>query len=344
MTARAHSSQDDVFAAARTLAVDVTAVEVVRGLAGAGVDAILLKGASLANWLYADGPRRDYTDVDILIDPEQVGAAERVLGDLGFQHTPLDDLAHDKPWHAHAWTNPRSPSIDLHRTLIGCGVDPQTVWQVLSRNTQVEDVAGARLKVLNVPARVVQVALHAAQDGVRLRRPLNDLRRIARVVTEEEWRAARDIAEALGALPAFGVGLRMHNDTIAIADSLGLGAAAPTDVVLRAAGAPVTALSVDWIMRMPGTLGKLRVVLGKALPPPEFLRAWTPLARWGRIGLVLAYPLRWMWLFMNTPRALVAWLRARRGLMRARPLDATPDDRVGEAGAGDRPQAGSGGR
>ncbi len=50
---------------------------------------------------------------------------------------------------------------------------------------------------------------------------------------------------------------------------------------------------------------------GELFPRPEFMRWWSPLARRGRLGLVLSYPRRWLWLALQAPRGLWAVRRAR---------------------------------
>jgi hypothetical protein len=42
------------------------------------------------------------------------------------------------------------------------------------------------------------------------------------------------------------------------------------------------------------------------------MRVWYPVARRGPLGLAVAYLRRAAWLVATTPRALRAWLRARR--------------------------------
>jgi hypothetical protein len=54
---------------AHALARDVATAEVVEALRAAGVRSIVLKGPSIARWLYADGQPRPYGDTDLLVSP-----------------------------------------------------------------------------------------------------------------------------------------------------------------------------------------------------------------------------------------------------------------------------------
>ncbi|MDQ4145916.1 MAG: nucleotidyltransferase family protein, partial [Actinomycetota bacterium] len=76
----------DLVAAARALRLDRVAGITVDRLRAAGVPSILLKGATIATWLYDDGHPRPYRDVDLLVSPLDAERAKEVLGKLGFVH------------------------------------------------------------------------------------------------------------------------------------------------------------------------------------------------------------------------------------------------------------------
>src|SRR6187455_2943448 len=69
---------------ARSLAIDLMTVEVVRALAGAGIAAILLKGPAVLDQLYDPGEHRAYVDCDLLIPAAAEPAVAAVLRQLGF--------------------------------------------------------------------------------------------------------------------------------------------------------------------------------------------------------------------------------------------------------------------
>ncbi len=304
----------EAVAAARTLVAEALVPEVVTALKEAGVRPILLKGLAVARWLYQDGSRT-YKDTDLLVDPNQVGAAESVLRHLGFEHPPLDDLPLDRPWHAHAWHRGDGVgSIDLHRTLIGVGVPPEELWRVLCVRTEVVRVAHADVEILDPPARALHVALHAAQDGARRGTAREDLVRGLDQLPESIWTEADELAVRLRAVPAFVAGLRLVPAGAELAARLGLPDEASVEISLRAQAAPSISLGLDWLINTPGVGRKLVLVAHKLVPPLAFMRAWSPLARRGPLGVVLAYIWRVVWLCRNTPGALRVWWRTRRDL------------------------------
>ena len=77
--------ETDLLVAGRTLALDATAARVAKALGERGIRSLLLKGPSLAQWLYGDGPYRDYVDVDLLVSPEDFVGAGKVLTELGLE-------------------------------------------------------------------------------------------------------------------------------------------------------------------------------------------------------------------------------------------------------------------
>jgi hypothetical protein len=302
----------DLLTAAKSLAVDRAAAAVIETLTRAGVRSILLKGASLAIWLYEGDPPRSYLDCDLLVAPENIARAEETLTRMGFEHPPRDDLPYDKPWHAHAWVRRGTPTVDLHRTLIGVGVPPNTVWEVLSARTELMRIGGLEVEVLDAAARTVHVALHTAQHGAGIRRPMRDLERAVKKMPFETWQEAALLAGRLGASLAFSAGLRIDPEGAKIADRLNLPEDKSVELILRSMTATHIAVGIDWLVRTQGLSGKLKLIFHKLVPPPNFIRAWTPIAQEGTLGLAIGYVWRPIWLIWHLGPALRVWLRARR--------------------------------
>src|SRR4051794_20880272 len=75
----------DLLGAARALTIDAIAARVVREFRKNGVRPLLLKGAAVSRWLYADDGSRWYADLDVLVGPSDLGTAERTLDNIGFR-------------------------------------------------------------------------------------------------------------------------------------------------------------------------------------------------------------------------------------------------------------------
>lgn len=296
---------------ARTLALDLQTARISGSFTEHGIGNILLKGPSIAKWLYSDGAARPYLDGDLLVPPDRVEEAEEILRGLDYVHQPLDDLPHDRPWHAHFWATP-SHGIDLHRTLIGVQVSPEKVWSILSKRTEIMSIGGAPLEVLDVSARLMHVALHAAQNGPRATKSMQDLDRAVQQTGLQQWRDASAVASWLEALGAFIAGLRLHQQGRDILRQLGIDVPLTTEAALRSSGSPPLSLGFEWLSRSAGAGTKLRFLRTKLFPPRDFMKAWSMLARKGTLGLLLSYAWRVVWLAANAPRGFIAWLRARK--------------------------------
>ncbi len=302
---------------ALALGTDRVAGEVVGAFQGAGVRAVLLKGAAISTWLYGDGAPRGYNDVDLLVAPDRWPAAEAVLRDLGFDlampgTSPLEEAPHARAWARGAEV------VDLHHTVWGVGVPPARAWELLSAETQTLALGGGHVEVLDFPARALHVALHAAHNGAggRGRKSLRDLARAADRVPVDVWRQAASLARDLDADGAMAVGLRLHPATAHLADTLSLPSRAPVAVTLQSTGAPTLAVGLLIAARAPGVKAKVATAARRIVPTPACMRARYPIAARGWPGMAIAHVLRWASLARQVPASVLAigralWSRAR---------------------------------
>ena len=109
------------------MAVDAVTAEVVSALADDGVDSLLLKGPSVADWLY-DDDSRTYVDSDLLVAPDRMAAARATLERLGFRQQfgslphPGMEAPPSAPWQRDAF------QVDLHERLQGATEDRGRLW------------------------------------------------------------------------------------------------------------------------------------------------------------------------------------------------------------------------
>jgi Uncharacterised nucleotidyltransferase len=301
-----------VNAAARRLRVDNATAAAIRALEHADIPSVLLKGPGITRWLYEPGDARAYVDSDLLVPAAAFDAAIVALMTIGFE-PELDESQMPAWWREHALTTFRSGDgtmVDLHRNLPGANVGDAFLWSTLSASAIPLTVGDVAARILNEPGRLMHAALHAAQHGGR-HRDLDVLARAIDQAQQSTWRAAADLASTLGAAAAFTQGLTLLPEGIRLAQQLELGPALDVDVELRAVGA-VHALTVAQLHRTRGILPRVSLVAHKLLPPPTFMRKWSPTARRSRRGLIAAYLYRPIWIARRTPHAVSAWRDARR--------------------------------
>jgi hypothetical protein len=304
--------------AAANIRIDAATAEVLRGFDAVDVEALLLKGASIAQWLYAGN--RGYTDCDVWVRPGQAEPAERVLRELGFE--PYVDEGGLPDWwreHGTEWTRGvDAVCVDLHRTLPGVGVDAESAWLTLSRRTETVVVARYPARALAAPGRALHIALHAAQHGQASGKVRADLERAVEVVEEPVWMHARGLANELAATDAFAAGLRLLPAGAVLADRLELPPIRSVKVALHASTPPPIALGFDQLAQARGLQARARIVARKFVPPPGFMRHWYPPAARSRRQLAFAYVYRPIWLVRNAPRGWRTWRETRRRIRAGR--------------------------
>ncbi len=293
--------------------IDGVSVEVHHAFEASGIPSILLKGPSIATWLYARHELRAYSDSDFLVSYEDWDRAAAVLASLGFR-PQWTMMAHPNLGAYSSFAFKRGPfdAVDMHATLSGLRADFETVWRVLAADPDTQRVLNADLPVLSLPARTMHLALHAAQHYGHDGSPKQDLVRGVESLPTELWRDAMAVAASLRGLEAFGSGLRMLPRGGEVADRIQLPAASSTETRLREGSVPL-AQSLYVVAKTPGIGPKVALLLAELCPRPSFMRWWSPLARRGRRGLVVAYAWRPMWLVARLPAAVRELIRARRG-------------------------------
>jgi hypothetical protein len=320
MTSEPPGLSQAAWAAATTLMVDHATADVLLAFRAAGVRALLLKGPSVARWLYRDGEPRPYLDTDLLVHPADATEAGRALTRMGYA-PQLDERRMPDWWRPHAsvWVNAdQGTSVDLHHRLQGVRVDAERAWAMLSRDTVTLEVAGASAVVLALPARMLYVALSAANDGPSSM-ALIDLDRALEQVSGDLWTKAAALAVELRATDGLFAGLTRRRAGVALASRLGLTGEGSVEMGLRSAGAPREALTVEQIARTRGMRNRMAIIADKVFPPPTYMRYWSRLTRRKRLGLVLAYGYRVAWVAKKAFPALMAWWRVRRALTPPRP-------------------------
>jgi hypothetical protein len=292
-------------AAAARLRIDGATAEVLRSLDGAGVQSILLKGASNRQWLGITADNHGYGDCDLLLRPGDEAQATRILGALGF--VPELDVQQMPLWwreHAVAWVRDEDrTAMDIHRTLPGIGVDDDRAWELLSRGTQQIVVGGYTARVLAIPARALHVALHAAHHGPD-RRSLREVTLALERANGETWQTAAELATSLEALDGFLAGLRLVPTGLALVTRLGLEPNARGGHAFGGTKTRAPALTLERFLQARDAGTRLSMVRYKLIPPSTFMHRWSRLARHGPIGLVLAYAWRPLWVLSQVPAAV----------------------------------------
>jgi hypothetical protein len=280
-------------------------------LRDAGVRALLLKGASFADWLYPEGTRV-YVDVDLLVPFDLVKASEGLLSDLGYGLLAApEDMPADRPIATH-WGGPEGGApIDLHWSLPEAGADPGVQWTELARATDQLALAGGEVETLGEAGRCLLVALHGLRHA-DLPRPAEDLSRALRVADLDTWRAAADLARRIDALDGFSAGLRTQPAGAELAESIGVEPPRSTRAILLTHSPPPGADGFDALFTARGGGARVRLIARTLVPTRRWMRSNTARGRRGGAWLAMAYAWHPFAVVARLPAALRAWSRAHR--------------------------------
>jgi hypothetical protein len=276
---------DPAALAALALALDDLAADLSANAARHGAEIVVLKGASLAEWLYPEEVR-PYGDCDLLVDPRRLGVVEALLAERGFVPwfpPPAGPGLH--PPVARAWERGWQ-RVDLHVSFWGIGLEPEAAWPILRGASEPGELAGRAVRLPTRPARLLLAALHALHHGAEPR-PREDLRRALVRAGDEDWAAARDLAGRLEARRGLGAALATTREGAALARRLGLPRPRSLEGWTARSGLPMSDGLERWA-RTHGLRARARLVRAEILPRPGFMRWRYPQARGGLPGAYAA--------------------------------------------------------
>ncbi|MEY2467307.1 MAG: hypothetical protein QOF21_5 [Actinomycetota bacterium] len=317
---------DAVARVKQTLQIDRVAVEVIATLSSAGVESILLKGASFAGLLYPQGGRV-YGDVDLLVSRPDLPRAAAVLNAMGYFDGQEGFAAIERHREASTFvptaaSTRSSVTVDLHANLHWLP-DADRTWRVLRSETEEMTLGRGPVQILNVAARAMHVALHASHHGLDGPQPHGqggqtgeDLRRAVRVIGRTDWAHAGEIASRIGASEAFTAGVCMDPAGVALAESLGWPFVDVNGLWQQRAPFHLQhargALTFHRLTEARSRREKLAVVARWAVPSRARARAVADSA-FGRRSLFGAYVEYWFDALYAVPRALRSSRRLPRG-------------------------------
>jgi hypothetical protein len=216
--------------------LDAAAAEALDAFEGADVDALLLKGRALAVLLYSAGERRRYLDVDLLVAPGRLEAAENALARLGYANLSIghgiDDLG--GVVHGQTWMRAADEiAIDLHAWLPGAQASPEIAWEALLARRAWIEVGGRRAAALDRAGQAMQLATHAAQHGPAFMKHTDELALALARWPAEVWVSAAALAHRIAATEAFAAGLRLVPEGRELASRIALPSTAELDWTIR---------------------------------------------------------------------------------------------------------------
>ena len=281
-------------------------------LGRAGIDALVLKGATTARWLYAADETREVGDVDVLVRPAEHDRAMRLLmRDAGYRVGIVQPIPGGAARHSVTLVSGDGQhELDLHHTFAGITVDAEQAWHVLWGRRVPFEIAGVELRQLDEVGRALLLVLHAACDGGRKPKTTADLARCLAVLSSTTWGKVLGLADELGARSACLAGLRTDPVGREVLAALGVDELPDAEWLLRGEG-ETYALHLHRITGKPWR-ERVRQVARAAWPTPAAMKAARPIAARGPLGMATARAGRTLRIVGSLPRVVITVRRARR--------------------------------
>ncbi|MGQ0548344.1 MAG: nucleotidyltransferase domain-containing protein [Armatimonadota bacterium] len=287
--------------------------EVLQALRAAGVAAVLLKGTALARFAYRDAALRPFSDLDLLIRPNDVEAAHQALLVTGYMIAGGAPTPVDLAWrHARGYFDPRRRrmTVDLHWRYAGYPLLFERAGPGVFARARPVEVNGQQALIPAPDDMLLALGIHFARDlwhGKPRLRYLRDAAEVARG-HPDAWERLTDTARET---PRARSSLYV---TLAAAKEL-LGAPVPTEALHQ--------LRPNWGWITDRLTARIRSnVMRQDRPVDAF--AQIALLQWLDAPSMVAYA-RWLSGLVFVPRELAAsrrrWLR---GFWARRPSGVDP--------------------
>ena len=283
------------FTVSNRLWLELLHAEVCWTLGSQGIDALVIKGPSISQWLYPEGDRES-ADVDLLLRPSHWDAAVSALEGLGFEATYSGFRETETALHSHDLQRTDEEhglhGIDLHHYFPGIEADPEDAFDVLWEQRAAAQQAGVDVWFPSLEARALIIGLHVARQP-DIEKSMEDLRRALEALTVSQLEAMASLALRLKAQPALRAGLETMPETADYVGGLGLSdIEVPTYWRLLSQGADLLSIELERVRSLPPR--QRAAAMGRWLfPSAASLRARHPEIGDSRVRLAGVYVRRW---------------------------------------------------
>jgi hypothetical protein len=255
------------------------AVRVIAALVAGGVRPIVFKGTALAYTCYGEPWQRPRLDTDLLIAPDQIGAATAAFDRLGYTRTARP--SGDHVTHQCTWIRTQGAfrlAFDLHWKL----ADPQVfaalfTFAELERDATPVLALGPAARTLSDVDALLVACVHRVAHHYD--RPIllfvYDIDRLGRRLSSAQWSEVVARARGKGICRVTARGLELARELLGtpieprVFDALAVRSAEPTEAYLSAGLRKVDVLrsdlsQLDWA-------GRLTLLREHLFPPPDYL-------------------------------------------------------------------------
>jgi hypothetical protein len=257
--------------AARNLKFTLELLWLLQELEAAGAPGVIWKGPALAYTLYPSPELRTFSDLDIILQPEDRHRARAVLNRRGYRASSDEDELFGKgSQDATLWNPDTRISVDLHWGSVPRYRAPVADFRLFWFQSTTHIVLGSELRVLEPDIHLLGLCAHGAKHGPfpwPALKWITDVEAYLRTYPPEWWTPVLERARKEGCLRMVLLGLALAEDV--------LGTPLPRDISVA-------------LERQPGVRGLVPDIRRRILNPRE---AGFPLGE--RVAFDLAVRERW---------------------------------------------------
>ncbi len=150
-----------IAAMCRCVELEYHLIAVSKLLSDHGIRSVVLKGGATAHLDYAEPSWREYSDIDLLVHPDDLSRAVDLIIGEGWEQGYALPVGHERFYHAITFVRD-GVELDLHQRVghrsLGLLVDTAE----LMHRSELFQVAGSELSALHPVDRMIHAAIHAA--------------------------------------------------------------------------------------------------------------------------------------------------------------------------------------
>jgi len=214
------------YALSRTLQV----VDLSKRMSEAGIACIVLKGPAVALEAYGDSSRRSFSDIDLLVQKDDLAAATDLLVARGYAPKFVPGMvgALVRGQHALEFTGP-GPNVEVHWSLLSrhlrFDLEPEELW----RDACKLECAGAEITALAPHHLFLYLCAHGAKHEWMRFRWICDVAQLARRLTPSASERVIQLAARTNTRRIVALALRRARETFGEDESPILARAFPAD-------------------------------------------------------------------------------------------------------------------
>jgi hypothetical protein len=217
---RRRSARIEKNARGAALANTLVLVEVVERFRSRRIEALVLKGPAVGVGAYGDPSLRAFSDMDLLVKPQDISAARDLVRSLGYRpdFESRSEAALLRAGHALEFSGQRM-KVELHTVLVSrhlrFRIDDEPLWA----SAREIDCAGRQLRTLGAAEHFLFLCAHGAKHEWERLSWVSDIAHLGRRLSAHERRQSAALARAAHGKRILALAVRLARDIYGEADT-----------------------------------------------------------------------------------------------------------------------------